>query len=244
MSPCNARGRRGFAVEPLAQGARAFPLAERMRAGREQIEHHPERERVAAGVASVAHHLLGREIGCGADRQAELFRQQVRQLVVPRQSEIDQYRLAALAPHDVCRLEVEMDHMLAVHVVQRRRDPRADVGDGHGIERRAFVKREKGTPRQVLHHDVGLAREIGGGDEARHVRARQPRQDHLLDLEADDRPRALAIGDERDLHEQGLPVRGMRDAPEQGHAAPMQRFNEGEAVDHLAGQKPQHQAPL
>ena len=60
-----------------------------------------------------------------------------------------------------------MDHMLAVHVVQRRRDPRADVGDGHGIERRAFGKREKGTPRQVLHHDVGLAREIGGGDEAR-----------------------------------------------------------------------------
>jgi len=135
-----------------------------------------------------------------------------------------------------------MDHMLAVHVVQRRRDPRADVGDGHGIERRAFGKREKGTPRQVLHHDVGLAREIGGGDEARHVRARQPRQDHLLDLEADDRPRALAIGDERDLHEQGLPVRGMRDAPEQGHAAPMQRFNEGEAVDYLAGQKRQHQA--
>ena len=25
---------------------------------------------------------------------------------------------------------------------------------------------------------------------------------------------------------------------------PMQRFIEGEAVDHLAGQKPQHQAPL
>ena len=73
--------------------------------------------------------LLRRHVGRGAVGQPELLLHQVGQLVVLRQPEIDQHGFARGAEHDVARLDVEMDDMLAVQVVERGRDLPADLGD-------------------------------------------------------------------------------------------------------------------
>ena len=82
----------------------------------------------------------------------------------------------------------------------------------------------------ALHDDVGLPVEIAGAETARHVRARQPRHDHLLHLEADDGRRILALGNPRDLHQQRHIDAGMGHRPQRRHAALVDALPDGEAV--------------
>ena len=87
----------------------------------------------------------------------------------------------------------------------------------------------------ALHDDVGLPVEIAGAETARHVRARQPRHDHLLHLEADDGRRILALGNPRDLHQQRHIDAGMGHRPQRRHAALVDALPDGEAVQFRAG---------
>ena len=133
------------------------------------------------GSLRIAQHLLGRDVGPGADRPVELLGDEVGKLVVARQAEIDQHRLAVVAQDDVARLEVEMDDVLADGCRAARHATlapmRATSSAGSGVLSSSVLSELSGDE---LHHDVGLL-EIAGRDEARHVRAGEPRQDHLLD---------------------------------------------------------------
>ena len=118
-----------------------------------------------------------------------------------RQAEIDQDGLVRAAKHDAARLDVVMDHVLPVQVGERRGDLSGD--------RDSFLVRhwEVADPaverlaRNLLDHDIGLPREIASRETGGYVRSRQPRQDHLLHLEADDGGGILTLGHARDLHQ-------------------------------------------
>jgi hypothetical protein len=111
-----------------------------------------------------------------------------------RQAEIDQHGFAAGTEHDAARLDIVMDDMLPMQIGKRRRSL---AGDAHRLfkwERQIgepAVQRLSGDP---LDHDVRLAREVAGAETDRHMRFRQPRQDHLLHLEANDGGRNVALG--------------------------------------------------
>ena len=81
----------------------------------------------------------------------------------------------AVAQHDVARLDVEVDDVLAVEVVQRRGDLGPDLRDADGRQRRLVHEGQQGAALDQLHHDVGLLGEVRGGDEARHVRPGEAR---------------------------------------------------------------------
>jgi hypothetical protein len=100
----------------------------------------------------------------------ELFLQEVRQLIVARQAEVDQHGLAALADHDVARLHVVVNDVLAMDVVQRGGDLRADVRNALRRERRFFKHRQQRGAGDSLHHDVGLRVEARRRDERRRMR--------------------------------------------------------------------------
>ena len=221
-------------VEPLAQAAHAGGRAEGPLAGGQVVEHHAQREQVRARLAAQELHLLGRHVGHGAHRQVELLVEQIGQVVMAAQAVVDQHRLAARTEQDVARLDVEMDDVLAVQVVQRRGHPRADRGDLVDRQRRRIQLRAQRVAGDVLHDDVGPGREVALGDEARHMHAAQHRQDHHLDLEADDGGRILAALDARHLHQHRQPMIRMRHPPQAGHAALVQPLLEQEAVDQVA----------
>ena len=225
-------------VEPPAQAAHAVGLAERPLAGGEVVEHHAQREQVAARVVAHELHLLGRHVRPGAHRQREFLVQQVGQVVVARQAEIDQHGGAVGAEQDVAGLDVQVHQVLAVQVVQRGGHARADLDHFIECQRGFFELGQQRRARDALHHDVGLAGEVALGDVLRHVAAGEHRQDHLLDLEADDGGRVFAALDARHLHDQlqaavALVVHLLH-LPEVGHAAHMQFFQQLEAVDHHA----------
>ena len=227
-------------VQALAQAAHGLGGTERALPGGEVVEHHAQREDVAARVVARELHLLGRHVRARAQRQAEFLVQQVGQLVVARQAEVHQHRGAVVAEHDVAGLDVQVHQVLAVQLVQRGGDAGADLGDLLHRQRRVVQARAQRVAGDALHHDVGLAREVAARHELRHVRAVQRRQDHLLDLEADDAGRVLAALDARHLHDQRHRLAGVsvtvhaRHAPQVRHAAHVQAFLEPVAVDHLA----------
>ena len=221
--------------DPLLEAAHPLRVAERADARREEVEEDAEREDVAARVRAVAEDLLGRHVGRRPVRDAELLVHEVRELVVVREAEVDERRLARLAHHDVRRLDVEVDDVLVVEVAERGRDLDPDPGDLGVGERELVELREERLPRDVLHHDVGLHGEVARGDELRHVDARQAREDHLLHLEADDRGRILALEHRGDLHEERHRDPGPLDAPQRRHAA---RVNE------VADHEPVHDGAL
>src|SRR5580692_12297142 len=72
IRPQTARRQRraGQPLAPLADGAR---LAERPRAGDEEVQDYTEREQIAAPVVANVEQLLRRDIDAGADRTCELF---------------------------------------------------------------------------------------------------------------------------------------------------------------------------
>jgi hypothetical protein len=213
-------------------------------AGREPVEHGPQREDVAARVVARAEDLLRRDVGAGAHGHAELLGQEVGQVVVVRQAEIDQDRLAAGPEDHVGGLQVQVDHVLAVDVVERERDRRADPRDLLGRQRRPLGERRERGPLDQLHHDVGLGGEVAGGDVSRNVRPAESRQDHLLDLEADDRDGIVAVAEHGDLHDhRESRVRTVlaRHAPERGHAPGIDPLAQAEAVDEIArSEAPRH----
>src|SRR5829696_10062598 len=85
--------------------------------------------------------------------------------------------------------------------LQRGGDFRADVRHPLRREQRLLDQGQQRGAGDPLHDDVGLRVETRRGEEFRHVRTRQPRQDHLLDLEADDRAGPLAVVHDWDLHD-------------------------------------------
>ncbi len=224
-----------IAPQPAPHRAQRLALAERPLAGGEEIQQHAERKQIAARIVAHPRQPLGRHVRRSAVRQAELLLQQIRQVVVMRQAEVNQHCLAALAEHDAARLDVVMDHVLPVQVGQRARDP--------GDELPGFVIRQRqvGQPlvergaTDALDHDIGLVREIAGAETGRNVRPRKPRQDHHLHLEGDDRGGILALRDPRYLHQQGHVDAGMGDGPQRRHAAGVNAFADGVAIDHCAG---------
>ena len=83
----------------------------------------------------------------------------------------------------------------------------------------------------MLHHDEGLDCEITIGNMARHMRALQPRHDHLLHLEADNGRGIFPLEDDGGLHQEGGAVRLARDAPDMRHAAGMSELVDAETLD-------------
>ena len=79
-----------------------------------------------------------------------------------------------------------MHHVLTVDIVQGQGDLCANRGDLIGRQRSFLQQRFYRWAGDEFHHDIRPL-EIPGGDEARDVRARKPRQDHLLNLVANDR---------------------------------------------------------
>jgi hypothetical protein len=147
---------------------------------------------------------------------------------------VDQHRFAGVAKQDVGRLDVEMHHLLPMQVGKRcghlcchldylRLRPGQAVE--FGIERFA---------RQLLEDDIGHTGKVAIGDEARHMRAADPGQDHLLHLEADDHRRIGAAAHFRHFHQQWAGVVGMADVIELRHAAGMGKRADGKSVDDIA----------
>ena len=132
--------------------------------------------------------------------------------------------------------------VLPVQVVQRRCDAGADLGDFVQGQRRLVGARGQAGGLDALHHDVGLVREVAARDVARHVWSAQGRQDHLLDLEADDRRRVLAGPQARDLHQQRPAIERRARHAATGRPCRLVRAGlELKAVDHVA--RPQRTSP-
>src|SRR5262249_45202627 len=143
--------------------------------------------------------LLGRNISARSDRSLGFLLHQVRQLVVPRETEIDQHRGFPTQDH-IARLKIEMDDMLAMDVVQGKGDLGANRSNFVRYQRYAGEERLYRRACDKFHHDV-RALEITSGDETWSVRPGEARQDHLLDLVADDGKRIFAGPQQRDFHD-------------------------------------------
>src|SRR5204863_2236584 len=94
----------------------------------------------------------------------------------------------------------------------------------------------QGRAGDALHHDAGLLREVAAGDELRYMRTAERRQDHLLDLEADDGRRVVAAAQARHLHDerQRIVAGDRAHAPQARHAALVGALFETKALDDLA----------
>ena len=124
--------------------------------------------------------------------------------------------------------------MLAVDVVQGKSDLGADRRNLRQ-EAVAFCRAAiSPTGRRQFHHDIRPG-EIASGDKARHVWASKSRQNHLLDLVADDGKRILTGPQQRDLHQHWQIIAIARNAPEGRHSAELERFNEMKSVNYLSG---------
>ncbi len=151
--------------------------------------------RAAVELRVAAQDLLGRHVGRRPEDVARLRQRRDVGLLVARQSEVEQDRLAVAADHHVSRLHVAVDDAGLVRRVERARDPleeeqhAADVERAHGRPRRRHVAlggvdrvlrvrtrllhprlREdlrQRSPFDVAHRDVGLVRfDVGVVDPA------------------------------------------------------------------------------
>src|SRR5262245_60184855 len=118
--------RNGIAPQSPAPVIHSLGFAKRAVAGCEKIQNDSEREQIAARIAAHTENLLGRNISARSDRSLGFLLHQVRQLVVPRETEIDQHRVFPTQDH-IARLEIEMDDMLAMDVVQGKGDLGASI---------------------------------------------------------------------------------------------------------------------
>jgi hypothetical protein len=139
-----------------------------------------------------------------------------------------------------------MHDMLAMQIVERHRDLRANLGDLRIGQGEFGQPRQQCRARDGFHHDVGLRGEIAGGDELRHMCAGKPRQDHLLHFETDNGRRIRAFADQRHFHQQRHGGAGARDAPQRCHTADMRAFIESVAVNDRSRfvQRLDHSPPL
>jgi len=153
---------------------------------------------------------------------------------MPGKAVVDQHRLSGLAKQDVRRLDVEMNDVLPVQVRERHGDPASERNHFLGRSRQVVQHRIERLAGQPLEDDVRLGGEVAIGDEAWHMPAGEPGQDHLLHLEADDHGRVRAGPHLRHLHQHWKIIIRMGDAEELRHAAPMREFADREAVDHVA----------
>ena len=120
--------RHRIAPQPPAHAGHRFRFRRTGARRSKRKQQHTEREQVAARIVADAEQLFGRDVGRGAERHAEFFLHQIGQLIMMRQAVIEQHGFARRAEHDVARLDIEMDDVLAMQIVQRGGDFHADVG--------------------------------------------------------------------------------------------------------------------
>src|ERR1700676_1986804 len=82
----------------------------------------------------------------------------------------------------------------------------------------------------ALDHGKSLAREIAGRKAGGHVRTRQPRQDHLLQLETVNGRMVLSLAQKRYLHQQWRCEIGANHAPQRRLAAAMDALADRKTV--------------
>ncbi len=231
--------------QPLAQAASRGRCAERQLTRCEFVEHHADGEDVAAQVAAHAHHLLGRDPGGRTDGLAHFLGEQVGVVRVEREAEIQQHRAAVGPQQHVGGLEVQVADILLVQAVHREGHGRAEPRDV--IRARAVARIQAVLQRvalHVFHGEVGQAREVARGHEARRVRALQRGQDLQLHLEAHDVLGAVARRHARHLHHEREPgvLRGIGagNAVDVRHAARVQALVHHESVHRGAGSEQLH----
>ncbi|MBV6407296.1 MAG: hypothetical protein EFKGCFLK_00856 [Rhodocyclaceae bacterium] len=226
--------------EPPPHGAARERRTEGQSARRQPVGDDAEGEDIAARIGADARQLFGRDGRAGAGRQAEFLLHEIGQLGVVRQAEIDQHGRAVVAEKHVLRLQVEVNEILPMQVVHRRRD-RCD--EAHGLvrdERRARAGFGQAGAFDALHDEPGRAVDVADGDQARHVRPLQAAENHALDLEADQAARMAAEAEAGDFHEERERSRGAvggLDVVEQGHAALVQQAADAEAAHFRAVRK-------
>ena len=208
-----------------------FRLSEGFAPCRQLIGHGAQREDVAAQIVALPQVLLGRDIGEGAHRNLELFRQQIGQLVMPRQAKVDADHVPGRTAQEIGRLQVQMRDMLAVQVMH---------GPHHRHRKRHhFIRRARCGPKQrqqrpavdPFGHQIGHHRKIAHGDHPRHMHAGQARQDHLLHLEADNRRCVIAVQDRGHFHDHRQRMIRMGHIPDRGEAAAIETGPQGEPVN-------------
>ena len=220
--------------KPPFHHAQPLALAERPHARGEEIKENAKRKLVAARVVPGAQKLLGRHIGRGAVGKAELFLHEIRELQVMGQPVVDEHGFARGPEQNVARLDVEVDHMLAMDVVECGRELPADFRDLLIRQWQIRETHQERFPRNPLHNNVRVDREISRRNELRDVEPGDPRHDHLLHLEADDRRRVLPFAQHRHLHEERHVDAGLLDAPKPRHAAPVDQPFHHKAVENVA----------
>ena len=238
--------RHGVAPDAPFQPLQPLRIAKGTHACREKIHQNAQRKLVAARLMPYAQHLLRRHIGRGAIGQAEFLHHQVRQLVVMREAIINQHHLAIGAEQHIGRLEIKVDHMLAVKIMQRRGNFCAqcrNIGAGH---RQVFKSGQQRGRVDMLHHQIGLGGKIPHSHIFGHMNALEARQNHLLHLEADNGRRVFALMDHRHFHQHRHVYIRPRHLPQGGHAALIDEFDNFKTADGCARFKPVfgHLSPL
>ncbi len=192
-------GTRWLVVEHGAGDLGQRAAGEGLLVGQQLVEHHAEREHVGAPVHRLLAHLLGRHVvgRAGGDVAGAVVL--VRDA---RDAEVEHARLRAPDHEDVGRLDVAVDHALAVRVGQRVGDA---PHDGGGLRRRrppAFLAQlAQVAALEQLHRDVGALVAHAGVEHRDDVRVREAASGARLVQEQ--RVEGLALF-RRDLEVQGL----------------------------------------
>ena len=172
-------GRRGAQV-PLGHGEVGAGAGEGRAPGQELVEHDPGGVHVARGAAGAGADELGRHVvgraGDGGGEARGVLQQ-------PRHAEVAQLEaaLAVLAPpgaqEHVVRLDVAVQHALAVGVVQGLQDERGGGGRPGGLQRPVLPQDPpQGSALQVVHDDgqiLAVDDEIDHGHNARMPQTQQ-----------------------------------------------------------------------
>ena len=157
------------------------------------------------------------------------------------QAKIQQHRVAPRLDQHIGRLEVEVTDLLLVQTVHRPRHGHANPGQLVRWQRLVrFVKQLlQRAARHIFHHQIGQLLQVTGRHQARHMRARQYREDLPLHFKTDDVFSAIALSHARHFHDHGK-----RRAPRRigktclinvRHAASMQAVPHQKAIHERAG---------
>ena len=205
MISCSHGGHVGAAACAAAAGrhraagairARVVRIAERPLAGGEEIENDAEREQVAARIVAHAAQLLRRHVGAGADRPVELLGRQVGKL---RRGATGRNRSARRRRRRACMMLLGLTsrwmtcwrcRSCSAAATRAPIAATSSQGSGSVVESRLAARCPRSAPsrcRAPSKSPRATKRGTCGPPE--------PRQDHLLDLEADDGERALAAGE-------------------------------------------------
>jgi len=227
-------------IEPEAIAHVGVRLAERQRARHGFVQHDPEREEIAPQVLARAEQLLGRNVRRRAGAEPRFLREEVGITSMVREAEIDENGAAIGSQHHVGRLEIEVNHLLLMHAVERVSDRCADrgrIGRWEGSRREPVCERPALDP---LGHEIGCPREIARRHERRDVRSLQDGKDGRLRLVPDEALSRELGPDPRHLHDERQCDAGLRHSIQAPHPAFVHPLADGEAVDLGAGLDARH----